>query len=403
MGVAGRVACLVVLLIAFPAVAGEERGSTVTASQLTVKTGTWWYAMTPADGKPVGFARLSVAETDGGGVEIDWELRMAFPGSTYEEERTMTLDADRRLVAAGYLEGKTRRVEGRRKEGDVFEILVRTPPDAEPERTERELPADAMTGMGFVLAAWLPQDPGATIVRADVNDARGFEPEGSVVIKCVESEVLEEEGDGQTFTFRYELRRLDGRRLPMWVNRERVIVRADWGGMIMSIADASAKDLFRPRPPAVDVVPSGPEKLVVRGEYANLSPAAMFRLWTSAEQITRWWSPKAEIEPEVGGKFHLSWPDAGWFLRGEITVIEEAKRLGFSWAWHHEKEGAPAREVLVEFGPREGGGCVLTITHGPYGEGEKEEKEREGHLEGWRHVGSKLAALPEAIGEEGER
>jgi uncharacterized protein YndB with AHSA1/START domain len=230
-------------------------------------------------------------------------------------------------------------------------------------------------------------------VRADVNEAKAMEPEGSVVLACAASEALPGE-DGGRPSWRFVQKTRDGKEMPIWVSPERTILRVDWGdGMRMEWSPTSTKDLFRPKPPAVVEVPSGPEKLVVRGEFPEISPERMFALWSRSEEIARWWPPEAEIEPRVGGKFELSWPDRNWFLRGKVTVFEAGKRFGFTWHWLHEKDDAPRREVLVEMAPREGGGTVLTITHGPYGEGEAEAKERTGHLGGWQYFAARLAKM----------
>jgi uncharacterized protein YndB with AHSA1/START domain len=343
--------------------------------------------MAGAEG-PCGYARLEVA--DRGGVRIHWELKIAFPGGTYEEERTMLLDAERRLVGASFSSAGRKHVGHRTKPG-TWEVTS-LGEGGKSETGTKELAEDSITGMGFVLAAWMPREAGVALLRADVNEAAGFERAGSVVIRGVGEEPVPG-GDGAK-AFRYDLTRKDGRTMPIHVNAHREILRVDWGGgTVMTLSRQSTRHLFQPIPPAVAEVPGGPEKLVVRGEFPRTDPATMFARWTKPAEIVRWWPPEAEIEPKVGGTYHLSWPAQNWFLKGRVTVYEEGKRLGFTWRWHHEPDTAPKREVLVEIAAREGGGSVLTVTHGPYTASEEDQAERKGHLAGWRQFCTKLKAL----------
>jgi uncharacterized protein YndB with AHSA1/START domain len=254
------------------------------------------------------------------------------------------------------------------------------------------MPDDAVSGLGFVLAAWMPREADSVLRRADRNDANTFETEGTVTITARGEEALP--GDAEAKAFRYDLARADGRSMPIHVDAEGRIVRIDWGGgTVMELRPESTEHLFRPAPPAVEEVETGPEKLVMRGEFPDVEPEAMFALWTTVEGITRWWPPEAEIEAKVGGKFRLSWPGPGWLLVGTVREIKAPQRLAFSWKWAHEPEDAPALEVVVEIAKREEGGSVLTITHGPYEDTPEGRKEREGHRRGWIQFCTRLAEV----------
>jgi uncharacterized protein YndB with AHSA1/START domain len=122
------------------------------------------------------------------------------------------------------------------------------------------------------------------------------------------------------------------------------------------------------------------DKLVLEADFPNQSPETVFNYWVDSDLMTQWWPPAAEIDPVVGGRFHLHWPEHNWTLRGTITQLIEARELGFTWQWDHF-QGEP-QEVHIQFEPANGG-TQVTITHGPYLLTEDEQKEREGHMSGW--------------------
>ena len=137
---------------------------------------------------------------------------------------------------------------------------------------------------------------------------------------------------------------------------------------------------------------SSREWLIMRTQMDTLSPDRAWRAWTEAEELRRWWPKEAELDVVEGGSYHLSWPDADFHLRGHYSMIEEGRTLVFSWAWDHEPE-ADERRVTVEFLPiANGAGTQLTITQGPYTESAADQKERQGHIDGWNQFLPKLAA-----------
>jgi uncharacterized protein YndB with AHSA1/START domain len=135
-------------------------------------------------------------------------------------------------------------------------------------------------------------------------------------------------------------------------------------------------------------IPSGPDRLIVKADIPKLSPEAAFTYWTRPELITKWWPQEAEIEPRLGGRYHLAWPGMNWHLRGVYTAFEPGRRLAFTWRWDHEPD-APERSVDITFAPG-GEGTHLTATHGTYADTDADREERQGHLDGWTHFLSQL-------------
>ena len=143
--------------------------------------------------------------------------------------------------------------------------------------------------------------------------------------------------------------------------------------------------------PVINQIASDNSRLELTAGFPKLTSEALFANFTQPELLQRWWPAQATIEPHLGGAYHLSWPDMDWYLRGEITVFETARRLGFTWRWDHEP-GLPTRQVDLVFDPA-GSGSRLTITHGPYDKSQRDQDDRQSHLEGWTHFLGQLSAL----------
>lgn len=138
-------------------------------------------------------------------------------------------------------------------------------------------------------------------------------------------------------------------------------------------------------------VNTGNDVLVVRSEYPGMTPEALFRYWIDLALLTQWWPEEAEVDPREGGSYVFSWPKMDWRLRGVYTAFEPGRRLTFTWKWDHEPD-TPARHVDVALAPS-GGGASMTISHGPYSQSETDQKDREGHLEGWQFFCGRLREI----------
>jgi len=85
----------------------------------------------------------------------------------------------------------------------------------------------------------------------------------------------------------------------------------------------------------------------------------VWRAWTEAEFLARWWGPKgcscpgAKIDLRVGGRFELpiDTPDGSQPVAiGEYLEIVPYKRLRMTWAWQQSlKQGKPTQEVTIDF------------------------------------------------------
>lgn len=89
----------------------------------------------------------------------------------------------------------------------------------------------------------------------------------------------------------------------------------------------------------------------------------------------------------------------GWTMRGQTALVSDTMLdalLVYSWSWDHEPE-LPARAVIVR-AVAEGDGARLTITLGPYRQGDtfpREDEDRTSHREGWANFLPKLKRVAE--------
>jgi uncharacterized protein YndB with AHSA1/START domain len=137
------------------------------------------------------------------------------------------------------------------------------------------------------------------------------------------------------------------------------------------------------------------DRLTVRADYPVAPPPTLFAYWTQPALLTSWWPRAAEIDPRVGGAYHLSWPQMNWHLRGRYTEFVPGDQLAFTWNWDHLPNDAVDRIVAIDFAPLGVSGTALTLTHGPYALTAADQALRiDDHLAGWNHF---LARLHEAI------
>ena len=140
-------------------------------------------------------------------------------------------------------------------------------------------------------------------------------------------------------------------------------------------------------------LPSTNNELVIMGDIQNVPPDVLFEYWTKPDLIKKWWPPEAEIEPRLGGSYHLSWPQRNWHLRGHYTSFDPGKKLAFTWHWDHDPESIPVTEVVIVFESLPNDGTRMTLTHGSFSDSVEDQQMRADHLEGWEHFIGKLQDL----------
>jgi uncharacterized protein YndB with AHSA1/START domain len=141
----------------------------------------------------------------------------------------------------------------------------------------------------------------------------------------------------------------------------------------------------------IEQLESAPDRVIIAAHYPQFTPGQLFDAFTQADLLTRWWSPAAETDPQLGGRYYIWWEKLGKNLRGSYREFEPGKRLVFSWHWDEEPD-MPERVVEIDFLPAHNG-TQLTLTHGYYPDTEAGAEERRGYLEGWLYFLPRLDNL----------
>jgi uncharacterized protein YndB with AHSA1/START domain len=114
----------------------------------------------------------------------------------------------------------------------------------------------------------------------------------------------------------------------------------------------------------------------------------VFKAWTEAEQVARWWGPQGfvttycDMDIRPGGAFRLCMrsPDGtDYWKRGAYREIVEPERVVFTFAWE-DADGKPGHELLttVTFAD-EGAKTRLTLHQAVFETVER----RDDHSTGW--------------------
>jgi len=124
-----------------------------------------------------------------------------------------------------------------------------------------------------------------------------------------------------------------------------------------------------------------------------VTPEKVWRAWTDAEAIRRWWGPGnepvslAELDVRVGGRFRIVFggPDGkAHECAGVYREVVPNRKLVFTWAWPNS---TPERESLVTITLRVAGeGTELTFLHEQF----FDESIRDSHKRGWSGALDKL-------------
>src|SRR5713101_6254482 len=133
--------------------------------------------------------------------------------------------------------------------------------------------------------------------------------------------------------------------------------------------------------PKLELVDTTSDRITIVEDYPSLDPGLLFDYWTSPDLLTKWWSTKSELQPELGGTYHFSWPKQDWHLRGKFTMFDRGKALGFTWKWDHEPVDVTRVTLLFQSMPN--GGTRLTLHHEGYAKSREGKGTRDEHVEGW--------------------
>lgn len=132
-------------------------------------------------------------------------------------------------------------------------------------------------------------------------------------------------------------------------------------------------------------------------------PALMFKVWTQAEHLARWWGcgestvGEVKTDPRVGGRFKVEMlmeDGSSNVLTGEYRAVDPNDYLEFTWNWE-EGQAAAGEETLVTitFKPQ-GDGTDIVLNHQRFVDTDM----RDAHGMGWGSGFDRLDVyLPEAV------
>jgi uncharacterized protein YndB with AHSA1/START domain len=123
---------------------------------------------------------------------------------------------------------------------------------------------------------------------------------------------------------------------------------------------------------------------------------AVFKAWTEAKALSRWWGPTDEytsivhaVDPRVGGKYRIEMRHVSGgvsIVGGVYRVVEAPSKLVFTFRWEEDKSEAEDTVVTAEFHAR-GDVTDLVVTHERFVNAEQ----RDLHLQGWTGTLDRLA------------
>ena len=107
------------------------------------------------------------------------------------------------------------------------------------------------------------------------------------------------------------------------------------------------------------LVTNGDRQVLTFDRILRHPPQTIWDALTTPVGIARWWQAEAEVEPRVGGRFHLHFASFGHSMTGEVTAFDPPRRFGFTWT-----EDAAGRDssVMIELSP-DPLGTHLRLTH----------------------------------------
>jgi uncharacterized protein YndB with AHSA1/START domain len=125
------------------------------------------------------------------------------------------------------------------------------------------------------------------------------------------------------------------------------------------------------------------------------SPDIVFDALIEPDGLKTWIGPDdgpvliAESDPRVGGKFRLRFQmldSSEHEAAGEYLEVDRPRKLAMTWQWQNHTDRTVSR-IEISLRPV-GGGTELTFIHTQL----PNEKERDGHREGWNGALDKLVA-----------
>ena len=110
-------------------------------------------------------------------------------------------------------------------------------------------------------------------------------------------------------------------------------------------------------------------------------PETVWQALTEARELERWFPKKASVEPQVGGRYLLSWEAGGCAFDTRIAIWEPNRRLKVS---EQREQDGKAVELAMDFTlTGRDGATTLRLVHSGFGRGGDWDDEFDGISNGW--------------------
>ncbi|MEX0968586.1 MAG: SRPBCC domain-containing protein [Bacteroidia bacterium] len=140
------------------------------------------------------------------------------------------------------------------------------------------------------------------------------------------------------------------------------------------------------------------DKIIIRTVILNCSVHKAFEMITENKHLERWLTNKADVEPEVGGKYELFWvPDDrenNSTIGCKVLAIDTPNYLNFEWRGpvqykHFMNDIRPLTNVTVIF-TAQGNETKVTLIHTGWRNTDDWEQARQYFIHAWQGAFDKL-------------
>ena len=118
------------------------------------------------------------------------------------------------------------------------------------------------------------------------------------------------------------------------------------------------------------------------------SPKQVFQAFVDPAQVTKWWAAKAEVDPQRGGVYRLTFPATSGMgpLECRFTEVTPDRKLGFTFP-------TPAGETeVIVFITNKGGESQVRVRQDGFGVGSAWAETQQRCAEAWKGYLGKLEA-----------
>jgi uncharacterized protein YndB with AHSA1/START domain len=128
-------------------------------------------------------------------------------------------------------------------------------------------------------------------------------------------------------------------------------------------------------------------------------PETVFAFVSKGEHLVKWWGPEGMTLPDAHldftkpGPWHSVMQNAegqNYKVSGQVTSVEAPHKIGFTWAWHDDKDQrGDESHVTLTVAAHDGGGTKFTLHHQQL----PTQDSADNHTHGWTSSLKKLERL----------